>query len=378
MPVVALLTAAVWFLLRPPVAGPAEIAAAAFLAAYGLTPGARLMAIGAGALDHPEARKPHLIPTPRLGGVAVVAAFLLVLGRRALDDRELLAIALAALALMTAGAIDDTRGLSARLRLVLQIGCAVFVMAAGVRLHLVPGAAGTVLDAILTLLWIVGLTNAYNFIDGIDGLAAGLGALIAVLLGISAAAGGQVVLVPAAAALAGALLGFLPHNLRPNGRPASIFLGDSGSASVGFLLAALAIKEDWAEKDPLAALATPILIFSVLIYDMVQTTLARIASGRVRTFRQWIDYTGRDHIHHRFAEVLGGSRRALALILTLALGVGLSALGLRHAGSGLAVILILHAALVLLVVEILVGAARRRHAPLAPSAPEAALGEERG
>ena len=375
MPVVALLTAAVWFLLRPSAAGPAEIAAAAFLAAYGLTPGARLMAIGAGALDHPEARKPHLIPTPRLGGVAVVAAFLLVLGRRALDDRELLAIALAALALMTAGAIDDTRGLSARLRLTLQVGCALFVMAAGVRLHLVPGTAGAVLDAVLTLLWIVGLTNAYNFIDGIDGLAAGLGALIAVLLGISAAAGGQVVLVPAAAALAGALLGFLPHNLRPGGRPASIFLGDSGSASVGFLLAALAIKEDWAEKDPLAALATPILIFSVLIYDMVQTTLARIASGRVRTFRQWIDYTGRDHIHHRFAEVLGGSRRALALILTLALGVGLSALGLRHAGSGLAVILILHAALVLLVVEILVGAARRRHAPPTPAA---ALGEERG
>ena len=114
MPVVALLTAAVWFLLRPPAAGPAEIVAAAFLAAYGLTPGARLMALGAGALDHPEERRSHLLPTPRLGGVAVIAAFLLVLGRRALADHELLAIVLAALALMTAGAIDDTRGLQAR------------------------------------------------------------------------------------------------------------------------------------------------------------------------------------------------------------------------------------------------------------------------
>jgi UDP-GlcNAc:undecaprenyl-phosphate GlcNAc-1-phosphate transferase len=368
MPVVALLTAAVWFLLRPAAAGPAEIVAAAFLAAYGLTPGARLMALGAGALDHPEERRSHLLPTPRLGGVAVIAAFLLVLGRRALDDRELLAIVLAALALMTAGAIDDTRGLQARYRLLLQVGCALFVMAAGVRLHLLPGEAGRIADGVLTVVWIVGLTNAYNFIDGIDGLAASLGALIAILLGVAAAAGGQAFLVPATAALAGALLGFLPHNLRPHGRPAMIFLGDSGSASVGFVLAALAIKEDWATGDPLAALATPVLIFSVLIYDMVQTTLARIASGKVRTFRQWIDYTGRDHIHHRFADVLGGPRRALALILTLALGVGLSALGLRHAGSGLALLFLLHAALVLLVVEILVGAARRRRA--------APLGEE--
>jgi UDP-GlcNAc:undecaprenyl-phosphate GlcNAc-1-phosphate transferase len=164
------------------------------------------------------------------------------------------------------------------------------------------------------------------------------------------------------AALAGALLGFLPHNLRTRGRPATIFLGDSGSASVGFALAALAIKEDWATGDPLAALSAPILIFSVLIYDMVQTTVARIASGRVRTFQQWIDYTGRDHIHHRFSEVLGGTRRALALILTLALGVGLSALGLRAAGTGLALLFLLHGALILLVVEILVGAARRRRA----------------
>jgi UDP-GlcNAc:undecaprenyl-phosphate GlcNAc-1-phosphate transferase len=93
---------------------------------------------------------------------------------------------------------------------------------------------------------------------------------------------------------------------------------------------------------------------------MVQTTVARIASGRVRSFQEWIDYTGRDHIHHRFAEVLGGTRRALALILTLALGVGLSALGLREAGTGLALLFLLHGALILLVVEILVGAARRQ------------------
>jgi UDP-GlcNAc:undecaprenyl-phosphate GlcNAc-1-phosphate transferase len=362
MAVAALLSAALWFLLRPPVTGALEIGGAAFLAAYGLTPGVRLMALGAGALDHPEARKAHAAPTPRLGGVAVIASFLLVIGRRALADPELLSIAVAALVLMAVGAVDDTRGVSARLRLGVQAACAFMVMGAGVRLHLFPGSFGAIADGVLSVLWIVGLTNAYNFIDGIDGLAAGLGALIALLLGIAAAASGQAALLPVSAALAGALLGFLPHNLRTRGRPATIFLGDSGSASVGFALAALAIKEDWATGDPLAALSAPILIFSVLIYDMVQTTVARIASGRVRTFQQWIDYTGRDHIHHRFSEVLGGTRRALALILTLALGVGLSALGLRAAGTGLALLFLLHGALILLVVEILVGAARRRRA----------------
>jgi len=215
--------------------------------------------------------------------------------------------------------------------------------------------------------WIVGITNAFNFIDGLDGLAASLGALLAILLAVASATGGQPSLVPACAALAGALLGFLPHNLRP-GRRATIFLGDSGSASVGFVLAALAIKEDWATGDPIAALATPVLIYSVLIYDMTQTTIARIAAGKVRSFRDWIDYTGRDHIHHRFSAVLGGPGRALALILTLALALGLSALGLRHGATALAAIFLVHGALILVVVEILVGAARRMREDKSPQA----------
>jgi UDP-GlcNAc:undecaprenyl-phosphate GlcNAc-1-phosphate transferase len=286
--------------------------------------------------------------------VAVVAAFIMVTGRRAIADPELLAIGIAALVLMAAGAIDDLRGLSARLRLGLQIACA-----AGVQLHLLPGPFGHAVDFALSMLWIIGITNAYNFIDGIDGLATALGALLALLLAIAAASVGQVALIPVCAALCGALLGFLPHNLRV-GRPASIFLGDSGSACIGFVLASLAIKEDWTDGDPLVSLAVPSLIFSVLIYDMVQTTVVRITSGRVRTFRQWIDYTGRDHIHHRLSAVLGGPRRALALILALALGLGLSALGLRGGAGGQALVFLLHGLIILLVVEILVGAARPR------------------
>ena len=358
MPAVALFLLAVWLLAGPVFPGPLEAAAVAFAAAFGLTPVVRVLAQRGGAMDHPDARKPHALPTPRMGGVAVLSALVLALARRGPEtlDRELLAIAIAAMALMLAGAIDDLRGLSARVRLGLQFGCALFVVAAGVRLDLLPGSAGAAVNVVLTVLWLVGITNAYNFIDGIDGLAASLGALIALLLALVAREGGQADLVRVCAALSGALLGFLPHNLR-RGRPASVFLGDSGSASVGFLLAALAIKEDWAEGDPLVALATPVLIFSVLIYDMVQTTVARIVSGRVRSFRQWIDYVGRDHIHHRLSALLGGPRRALVLILSLALALGLSALGLRRGRSVEAVMFLFHGVLILLVFAVLEGAA---------------------
>ncbi|MFQ5878086.1 MAG: glycosyltransferase family 4 protein [Acidobacteriota bacterium] len=358
MPALALFAVAVWLLVRAAEPGTAEVVAVAFLAAYGLTPFIRRGALRGGAVDVPDSRKRHGAPTPRMGGVAVVGALVLALGRQPLHDPQVLSVALCAMFLMFLGALDDTRGVSSGLRLSVQVLCALAVIAAGVRLHLLPGPGGAAIDVVLSILWIVGITNAYNFIDGLDGLAACLGALIALLLAIVAGSNGQGDVQMICLAMTGALLGFLPHNLRPN-RPATIFLGDSGSASVGFLLASLAIVQDWAENDPLVALAAPILIFSVLIYDMIQTTVSRIATGRVRSFRQWIDYVGRDHIHHRFQALLGGPRRALLLILVLALGLGLSALGLRRGSSGEAILFLVHGALVLLVVAVLEGAASR-------------------
>ncbi len=321
MPALALTVVAIWFLARPANPGVAQVAAVALLAAFGLTPFVRLIALRTGALDHPDARKTHEAPTPKLGGVAVIAAFVLSLGQRPLIDHELLAIAVCSLVLMLAGAVDDTRGLSAGLRLGLQLVCACAVIVAGVSLNLVPGRAGAAANVALSILWIVGITNAYNFIDGMDGLAASLGALIALLLALFARGAGQPALVA--------------------------------------VCAALAIKEDWAEGDPLVALAAPVLIFSVPIYDMIRTTVTRIVSGRVRSFRGWLDYVGRDHIHHRFTALLGGPRPALVLILTLALGLGLSALGLRRGAPGQALIFLIHAALVLLVVAVLEEAAGR-------------------
>ena len=112
MPAVALLLVAVWFLVRPQAAGNLEVVLVAFLATFGLTAFVRTLATRAGALDYPDARKKHAMPTPKLGGVAVLAGFVLALGPRPMLDAELLSIAVCALALMLAGALDDTRGLS--------------------------------------------------------------------------------------------------------------------------------------------------------------------------------------------------------------------------------------------------------------------------
>ena len=365
MPLAALTLLAVWSILAPSAGGPLPGILVALLASYGLTPVVRALALRSGAVDHPDSRKKHAAPTPRLGGVAVIAAFVLAIGRPGLGgaapaggilDPELLALALAALALMLVGALDDTRGVPASTRLGVQVLCALGVVLAGVRLDLLSGPVGDFADVVLSVLWLVGITNAYNFIDGLDGLATSLGALIAILLAAAARRADQADLIAVCLVLAAALIGFLPHNFDLR-RPARIFLGDSGSASVGFLLAGLSIKEDWAEGDPLVALATPVLIFSILIYDMAQTTLSRIASGRVRTFRQWIDYVGRDHIHHRLADLLGGPRRALALILVLSLALGLSALGLHRGDGGEALLFLLHGALILIVFAVIEGAA---------------------
>lgn len=348
----------------------------AFLLAVLLTPVVSEAAWWAGAVDRStDARRMHHAPTPLLGGLAMLLAIAipaLALG----NDHGFWGIMAGAALMALLGAIDDIHPLHPAVKFGGQIAIAAIPAWLGITIdHVTLPLIGVFdLDWMqypVTIIWIVAIANIVNFIDGMDGLAATLGALIAVLLGLVAHSSGQAGLAAACAALAGALLGFLPHNLRAT-RPASIFLGDSGSASVGFLLASLAIKEDWAEGDPLVALATPVLIFSVLIYDMIQTTVSRVASGRVRSFRQWIDFVGRDHIHHRFTDLLGTQKRALALILSLALGLGLSALGLRRGDGPVAFIFLVHAALVLLVVAVLEGSATRvgsRRAPPSSGSP---------
>jgi UDP-GlcNAc:undecaprenyl-phosphate GlcNAc-1-phosphate transferase len=327
-----------------------------------LVPPVALLARRAQILDLPDRRKLHGSATPLLGGLALFAAFCAAILANSIFSRDLLGILLGAALLVAVGVADDVRPVPAALKIGAQLLAAGFVMASGVLLDVLPPALGGWAwgaNALLTLLWMLGITNAMNFFDGMDGLAAGLGGVTALFLGILAYQNQQPVLGWLAAATTGSCLGFLPYNFRLR-RPASIFLGDSGAAFLGFVLAALAVKGDWAEDDPVVALTAPLLVFGIFIYDMVYITVDRIWSGKVRSFKAWLEYVGRDHLHHRLEALFGSRVQSVLFIYAMSVCLGLTATVLRHADARDALLLIAQGVIILLIVTILEREGNRR------------------
>jgi UDP-GlcNAc:undecaprenyl-phosphate GlcNAc-1-phosphate transferase len=328
------------------------------LVSFGLTPLLIRLAHLLELLDVPTARKVHMEPTPLLGGMAIYTAFGLSILANSILDGQVVAILAAGTVLVVIGILDDARDVPAGIKLLAQLLAVALVMRAGVMLTLFPPSmAGNFANGALTILWLLGITNAMNFFDGMDGLATGLSIITAAFLGFFAVLTFQPFLGWFAAAIVGSCLGFLPFNFHPR-RPAAIFLGDGGSTFLGFVLAALAVKGDWAENG-IIDIAVPILIFWVFIFDMTHITVARIAAGKVRSFREWIAYVGRDHLHHRLAALLGSRRKAVVLIFLLSASMGMAAMGLRSARTLEAVLLILQAAVIVVIVSILEHAGNR-------------------
>ncbi|MDF1590724.1 MAG: MraY family glycosyltransferase [Desulfobacterales bacterium] len=310
-----------------------------------LTPVCGWVARQRGILDNPNARKVHLASTPLLGGAAVFFGFLGAIVANGLFAPRLTAMLVAAAVLFAVGLLDDIREIPAWVKLFTQILCAVLVMSFGIILDVIPLRFGILAlggNILLTIFWLIGITNAMNFFDGMDGLAAGLSGAIAFFLGVVAFQTNQPFLGWVAGAVMGACMGFLPYNFRLKTN-ASIFLGDAGSTVLGFLLACVAVYGKWSETAPMVALASPLLIFWVLIFDMVHITVDRIITGKVGSFREWIDYVGKDHLHHRLAKVLGGRKRSVLFIYLLTFCLGTSAVVLRYARPTDAVLLIVQA-----------------------------------
>src|SRR3989441_1689743 len=332
----------------------------AFSVALFAAPLARALASRWGVLDLPAARKVHDVATPLLGGAAVYCAFAVTVLTSFDFSRPLKGVAVGATLVVAIGILDDVTDLHASLKLLGHIGAALVAIAYGVVLniapHWVPGFVW--LNVALTILWFVTVTNAVQFLDGMDGLAGGLGVIAGVFFSIAALQTEQRYLMYLSAALVGACLGFLPYNFRP-GR-ARIFLGDSGATFIGFTLAGLAVMGEWAEDAPMIALLTPMLILGVPLFDIGFVGVARIVTGRVHSLSEWLAYTGRDHIHHRF-EQLGLTRtQSVLLIFFLASTLGLSAILLKDATPRGAVLLLVQAACVLAIVAVLEGVGRWR------------------
>jgi UDP-GlcNAc:undecaprenyl-phosphate GlcNAc-1-phosphate transferase len=180
-----------------------------------------------GAMDLPDERKIHAAPTPRLGGLAIYSGFVIAIFSNAIFTEGLIAILVAGTLLLVVGVIDDVRSVPASIKLGAQLGATTLVIVfSGKFLTLfAPGPVGIVVDLLLTYLWVVGITNAFNFFDGMDGLATGLAAIIAFFMGVVAFQTHQPILGWLSVAIVGSSLGFLPYNFRLRA-PAVIFLGE--------------------------------------------------------------------------------------------------------------------------------------------------------
>lgn len=324
-----------------------------FASAFTLTPVMVRVAHRLGLVDQPTERKIHRDPTPHVGGLAVYLGFVgSVLINSILAD-WMLAILFAGSLLLLVGVVDDVLELPAWFKLLAQVVGAGLVISTGKVLTLFPvGPLGGLVNILFTLIWIVGITNAFNFFDGMDGLATGLAILIAFFLGMVAFQMNQPGVGWLAVAIIGAGLGFVPYNFRMN-RHALIFLGDGGSTFLGFTLACLAVKGNWADNNPIVSFSNPLLIFGVLIYDMIHITVERVVTGKVRTIKGWIDYVGKDHLHHRLERALGSRRATVAVIFTLTICLGLAAIVLRKANTAEALMLLLQAALIVIIISFL-------------------------
>ena len=333
----------------------AYVVTVSFALGCGLTPLFGIVATSLDMVDRPDFRKSHKSPTPLLGGAAVFFAMVAAMVLNGVWERNLAVILVASTLVFATGVIDDRKEMPASVKMAVQLGATLLVMCFGMVLRVLPeqlGFVSVVGNVFLTVLWIVGITNAMNFFDGMDGLAAGMGAIISFFLAIMAFQTSQPYIGWLSLSLMGGCLGFLPHNFRKNGQ-AFIFLGDAGSTTIGFVLASIAVYGDWAENDPVVALVSPLLIFWILIFDMVHISIDRVVTGKVSNVKEWLEYVGRDHLHHRLAQVIGSNKISVLFIYMLCICLGIGAVVLRHAGPLEAVLLVAQAFVLVLLITVL-------------------------
>ncbi len=312
--------------------------AAAMILAVGLTPVIRRVMVRIDAIDTPDERRVNKSPLPRGGGIAVAFSFLVVaVGVIVINDRlglvdvpftiapqELAALLVGGALATVIGFLDDYYQLRARWQLLGQLGVALLAVAAGITITYLnnPFGSGTILlegpfATGFTMLWIVGMINSINFIDGLDGLSTGIALIAALTLGLISltVTVSQPFIAVLCFALAGALLGFLRWNFHP----ATIFIGTSGVMFVGYTLAVLAILGT-------AKVAVALLVLGVPIIDTFWIIVRRLANGRS-------PFTpDRGHIHHRLLDL--GLSHGQTVLVIYAICVVLALLSFLLSGTG--------------------------------------------
>jgi UDP-GlcNAc:undecaprenyl-phosphate GlcNAc-1-phosphate transferase len=289
--------------------------AASLALAFVLTPLLLRVAQHRGILDHPGEHKGHSLPVPYLGGLAMVTALSLAVVTAALlrppDSglHQLEAVLGMAVVLSLIGLLDDLRGLGPIVRLSAEIAAGVGVWIAGARVEI---SGSQPVDVVLTVVWIVGITNAFNLLDNMDGLSAGVATLGSMSFFVMAATNDQYLVAGLSLALAGCALGFLRHNFHP----ARIYMGDAGSLYLGFVLAYLGLKLRFPDNSDAVTFLVPILALGIPILDTSLVTISRVLHGR-SPFQG-----GQDHLSHRLVRLGLPVPAAVGVIYVVAASFG--------------------------------------------------------
>lgn len=342
----------------------AAFAVAAVLS-YFFTPPVKNFAHKVGAIDVPkDARRMHKKPIPRLGGLAIYGGFLcsiLIFGQL---DETMLCVLLGAAIIVALGIFDDVLALGAKLKFVVQIVAAAIPVCIGnLQIGLftnlnplsdTPFVHLGILAVPVTIIWIVGITNAVNLIDGLDGLAVGVSSIAAITMLAVALLTGNMPIAITMAALAGACIGFMPYNLNP----AKIFMGDTGSTFLGYMLATVSIMGLF-KFYAVISFAVPFLILGLPIFDTANAIIRRVAAGRSPMSPD------RGHVHHKLIDMGFNQKQAVAILYAISVTLGLTAVVLTSSGEVKAIVLLLAVLAAILVgAGIIYGAEHwSKHAP---------------
>ncbi|MBR4030494.1 MAG: undecaprenyl/decaprenyl-phosphate alpha-N-acetylglucosaminyl 1-phosphate transferase [Clostridia bacterium] len=311
----------------------------AFLASFASTPLAIKIAHKIGAVDVPkDKRRMHDHPIPRLGGIAIVFGFLVAVTCFCIVPKEFIGIILGALIIVGLGILDDRKPIPAVIKFLVQILAACIPVAFGVKIeiftnpNLLSATEYWVLGGLsipITILWIVGLTNAVNLIDGLDGLAAGVASISSVCLLAVALLVSEWNIAVFTARLAGACFGFLPYNFNP----AKIFMGDSGSTFLGYMLACISI-EGLFKGYAIISFAVPLLIVALPLFDTSTAILRRIKNKKP------IMSPDRGHLHHKLIDMGFSQKQAVLILYGISALMGISAIIITGFGTLRALLLL--------------------------------------
>lgn len=296
------------------------------LAVLALTPAVRVLATRLRFLDYPSHKKVHLTPTPLMGGIAVALASLAAATAalafiRCPYSARIVGFLSGGLMVVILGLADDANGMRPAVKLAGQTAAAAVMLLSG-------GVEGIPLPMVvavpLALFWMVGLMNAFNFLDNMDGISSGLAAIASFGIFTLALGNGNIYTAIAAISVAGGALGFLRYNFAP----ASIFLGDAGSLFLGYVVGGLSLRAVAYAGAGSSALLIPVLMLGYPIFDSLLVTVARLREGRE------LSQGGRDHSSHRLAHLGLSARQTAATIYVISGSLTATAICLARFGGG--------------------------------------------